>query len=142
MTLSNTFPLNTMTTNCCDAPFYEPGYPDCDICSACHEHAEPAEDDEQPESARDAVKSTSLFGFCRDCRHWQATTQTRESLAEYPRDKHPDDGWLDAVCKCIQHGTQITASGGWNGASVDSVETDANFGCRYFEPNNPNPPTP
>ena len=75
------------------------------------------------------------FGLCRDCKHWQATTRTRESLAEYPRDKHPDNGWLDAVCKRIQSGTEITASGGWNGASVDSVETDANFGCRFFEPN-------
>jgi|688.fasta_scaffold391865_3 hypothetical protein len=81
------------------------------------------------------IRSSALFGFCRDCRHWQATTRTRESLAEYPRDKHPDDGWLDAVCKRIQRGTEITASGGWDGASVDSVETDANFGCRFFEPN-------
>ena len=83
------------------------------------------------------IESTALFGFCRDCRHWNATTRTRESLAEYPRDKHPDDGWLDAVCKRIQHGTEITASGGWNGAIVDSVETDANFGCRFFEPEQP-----
>jgi hypothetical protein len=85
---------------------------------------------------------TPLFGFCRDCQHWQATTRTRESLAEYPRDKHPDGGWLDAVCKRIQHGTEITASGGWNGASVDSVETDANFGCRFFEPNDKDQATP
>jgi hypothetical protein len=82
-----------------------------------------------------AVESTALFGFCRDCRHWQATTQTRERLAEYPRNKHPDDGWLDAVCNRIKRGIQITASGGWEGASVDSVETDANFGCVYFEQN-------
>lgn len=86
-------------------------------------------------NAADHVESTALFGLCRDCRHWQATTRTREGLAEYPRDKHPDAGWLDAVCKRIQLGTQITASGGWDGATVDSVETDANFGCVYFEPN-------
>ena len=26
-------------SNCCGAMFYEPGYPDSDICSACKEHA-------------------------------------------------------------------------------------------------------
>ena len=34
-------------SNCCDAPFGIPGWPDCDICSACGEHAEPSEEDEQ-----------------------------------------------------------------------------------------------
>jgi len=28
-------------SNCCGAPFGYPGWPDCDICSACGEHAEP-----------------------------------------------------------------------------------------------------
>lgn len=74
------------------------------------------------------------FGFCRDCGHWMATARTREFLAEYPRDRSPDDGWLESVCRRIQRGTSITASGGWDGASVDSVETDANFGCVYFDP--------
>ena len=32
-------------SNCCGATFYEPGYPDNDICSACREHAEPIEED-------------------------------------------------------------------------------------------------
>ena len=32
-------------TNCCEASFYEPGYPDSDICSACKEHAVPMEDE-------------------------------------------------------------------------------------------------
>ena len=32
-------------TNCCEAPFYEPGYPDSDICSTCKEHASPMDDD-------------------------------------------------------------------------------------------------
>lgn len=62
-----------------------------------------------------------------------ATNRTLGNLKEYPRDKHPDDGWLDAVCKRIQEGIDITVTGGWEGATVDSVETDANFGCRYFE---------
>ena len=33
-------------SNCCGASFYEPGYPDNDICSACKEHASPIEQDE------------------------------------------------------------------------------------------------
>ena len=32
-------------SECCGATFYEPGYPDNDICSACREHAEPIEED-------------------------------------------------------------------------------------------------
>ena len=32
-----------MVSNCCSARFYEPDYPDNDICSACGEHAEPFE---------------------------------------------------------------------------------------------------
>ena len=31
-------------SNCCDAPFGFPGWPDCDLCSACGEHAEPSEE--------------------------------------------------------------------------------------------------
>ena len=31
----------TTGSNCCGAVFYEPGYPDNDICSDCGEHAEP-----------------------------------------------------------------------------------------------------
>ena len=26
-------------SNCCTAPFTEPGWPDSDFCSQCHEHA-------------------------------------------------------------------------------------------------------
>ena len=32
-------------SNCCGAGFGPPGYPDCDICSACGEHADIGEDD-------------------------------------------------------------------------------------------------
>ena len=32
-------------SNCCDFPFYPPGYPDNDICSNCGEHADIMEDD-------------------------------------------------------------------------------------------------
>ena len=30
-------------SNCCGVPFYEPGWPDNDICSACKEHADAIE---------------------------------------------------------------------------------------------------
>jgi len=33
-------------SNCCGASFYEPGYPDNDICSSCKEHASPMEEEE------------------------------------------------------------------------------------------------
>ena len=35
-------------SECCGATFYEPGYPDNDICSDCREHAEPMEEDDPP----------------------------------------------------------------------------------------------
>lgn len=30
-------------TACCEAPFLGIGWPECDLCSACKEHAEPME---------------------------------------------------------------------------------------------------
>ena len=33
-------------SNCCGAPFGHPGWPDCDICQACGEHADIGEEDE------------------------------------------------------------------------------------------------
>ena len=32
-------------SNCCSAPFTEPGWPDSDMCSACFEHADIGDDD-------------------------------------------------------------------------------------------------
>ena len=32
-------------SNCCTAPFTEPGWPDSDFCSKCHEHAGIDEDE-------------------------------------------------------------------------------------------------
>jgi hypothetical protein len=37
-------------SNCCGADFGFPGWPDCDICSACGEHAGPAEEEFDDES--------------------------------------------------------------------------------------------
>ena len=33
-------------SECCGANFYEPGYPDIDICSSCGEHAGTMEQEE------------------------------------------------------------------------------------------------
>lgn len=70
---------------------------------------------------------------CRKCKHWQASSFTLQHIGGYSPDIKPKDGWLTAVCRTLQDGVEITASGGWEGATVDSVETDANFGCIYFE---------
>ena len=45
-----------METNCCGASFYEPGYPDNDICTACGEHASPMEEEEQDDTNTDSWK--------------------------------------------------------------------------------------
>ena len=34
-------------SNCCGANFGFPGWPDCDICSACGEHAGPDSEEEE-----------------------------------------------------------------------------------------------
>jgi len=80
-----------------------------------------------------SVGSGALFGLCRDCKHWLFSR--REHLVEYPRNQPAADGWLDGVCPKLHRTLTITATGGWEGATVDSVETDANFGCVLFLPN-------
>ena len=37
-------------SNCCGANFGFPGWPDCDICSACGDHAGPEEEEFDDES--------------------------------------------------------------------------------------------
>jgi len=66
---------------------------------------------------------------CRDCVHWLCSN--RGWLENDPRDTKPEDGWVDGVCPVLLRRLAITASGGWDGATVDSVETDANFGCVF-----------
>ena len=36
-------------SNCCDAPFGYPGWPDCDICQACGEHADVQQEEREVE---------------------------------------------------------------------------------------------
>ncbi len=40
--------MNDNYSNCCNSTFCTPGWPDCDICAACGEHADvqEAEDEE------------------------------------------------------------------------------------------------
>ena len=80
------------------------------------------------------MKPPPQFGLCRDCKHWLATSKTRESLENYSRSIHPDDGWVEGVCARMNSGIRIAVSAGdWVVAAVDSIKTDANFGCRLFE---------
>ena len=76
------------------------------------------------------IRCTALVR-CRDCKHWK--TPKPEYGATYDRNQPAENGWWDGVCKRLQYGITITASGGWNGATVDSVETDGNFACIYGE---------
>jgi hypothetical protein len=69
---------------------------------------------------------------CRNCRHWQHS-HSLETILSYPAEQTPDSGWLDGVCVRLRDGIHISCSGGWDGCTVDSVETDANFGCVYGE---------
>lgn len=87
----------------------------------------------QTDVAASDIVSSGGFGQCRDCKHWLFSR--RDMLAEYPKDRLPRDGYLDGVCPQLLRTLTITATGGWDGATVDSVETDANFGCVLFEPN-------
>jgi len=77
--------------------------------------------------------SDQTFGLCRDCKNWQASGKLKSQIADYPRDKPVKDGWIEAVCHTLKLGLSITVSAGWEGGVVDSIETDANFGCRFFE---------
>jgi len=70
---------------------------------------------------------------CRDCQHWLC--HNREQLAKYPRNQPWNEGWLDGVCLQLHRNLTFTVSGGWDDVAVESVATDANFGCVLFEPN-------
>ena len=69
---------------------------------------------------------------CRDCKHWN--TDAPERNADYDRNQHPNKGWWYGKCKELQYGIEIEISAGWDGGSVKSVETEANFACVYGEP--------
>jgi hypothetical protein len=66
---------------------------------------------------------------CRDCQHWYWPNTF--NLADYPRDRPVIGGYADGVCTELKARLEISCSGGWNGCTIDSVETDANFYCVF-----------
>ena len=84
---------------------------------------------------------------CRTCTYWLRHSSDDELLKTIPE----KFGHLERVCKKMtENAVTITTSDGGlgNGSSVDSVETDANFGCVLHEylpliitPTNPTPTT-
>lgn len=70
--------------------------------------------------------------LCRDCQHWH--WPNRFNLDDYDRSRPPEDGWADGVCTVLRDNLSISCSGGWDGCTVDSVETDANFWCAFGKP--------
>ena len=54
-------------SNCCGAVFGPPGWPECDLCSCCHEHADVVEQDkpsieilDMPEYDHQAYRSSVI----------------------------------------------------------------------------------
>ena len=69
---------------------------------------------------------------CRTCKHWMRHSTDDESLKTIPE----KFGYLERDCKKMtEKAVTITTSKDWLGrqSSVDSVETDANFGCVLHE---------
>ena len=62
-------------SDCCGALFYEPGWPDNDICSACREHANASEIDEMTEqeeaSNRALIKLDNTIISSEDRMWWE-----------------------------------------------------------------------
>jgi hypothetical protein len=67
---------------------------------------------------------------CRVCKHWMHKQDTVAKLASYAEDRYPLDGWISCRCQKLAHGIDIYTYGD---GSFDYLETDANFGCVYFE---------
>lgn len=71
---------------------------------------------------------------CRTCQYWGKKASDDELLATYPTNLALREWWLTRTCSAIRDcpgGIEIGVSGGWNGATVDYVETNANFGCVF-----------
>jgi len=77
------------------------------------------------------VTETKNVVMCRDCKHW--LTRHREHLENLSRDVSPKEAWVYGVCPVLLQELAIDARGGWEGATVDSVETPANFWCAFGE---------
>lgn len=67
--------------------------------------------------------------FCRDCKHWKCSSPHLLTDTDCPRNVHPEDGWLNGRCNRISNVISVNIAAGWDGGTVTSIETDANFGC-------------
>tara|TARA_Y100001951_G_C11266949_1_gene256211 strand:- start:500 stop:697 length:198 start_codon:yes stop_codon:yes gene_type:complete len=43
-------------SNCCGAPFYEPGWPDITICTYCKEHADGIDDEDEDKKEKELIR--------------------------------------------------------------------------------------
>lgn len=77
----------------------------------------------------DEIKVAVAMVKCRDCKHWKTTRQ--DCGETYDRNQPADKGWWEGVCSRVRDGITITVSGGWDGATIDKIETDANFACIF-----------
>lgn len=88
-------------SDCCNAPFHEPGWPDNDMCSKCHEHCG-AVDDSEPKPVRHAVSDST---FC-------ASIAAIESGIEYAKE-------------CLaQHDAQLGRTTLKNKSWAETIERD------------------
>lgn len=57
-----------MISNCCGAAFYEPGYPDSDICTSCKEHAEGECEEHEPYYQPEETENNAPERYyCEEC---------------------------------------------------------------------------
>lgn len=68
---------------------------------------------------------------CRDCKYWKVEYES--FLEDYPRNNPLErsyrHGYCEKISDNIHQAVDIEAHGGWEGAGVGAVNTDANFGC-------------
>ena len=73
-------------SDCCGALFYDPGWPDNDICSACREHANASEIDEMTEqeeaSNRALIKLDNTIISSEDRMWWEDLNKDNKGETE------------------------------------------------------------
>ena len=50
-----------IVSECCGAPFREPGYPDTDLCGKCYEHTDAYEDNNKERPISEQIKDFLLL---------------------------------------------------------------------------------
>jgi hypothetical protein len=73
-----------------------------------------------------------MKNLCRNCKHWELNDYAIKLLPDYKIDMPEGCWYLTCKCKRLEYGIDITLHTGWDGGTVQKVETDANFGCVYF----------